>query len=652
MDRINRIKELTYELNKYRDSYYNESISPIIDKTYDDLFDELQVLEREEGFHLSNSPTQTVGYEVKSKLQKVKHNHPMLSLDKTKNVDDLISFLEDKKGVLMLKLDGLTISLRYLDGELVGAESRGNGEEGEDILHNAKVFTNIPLKIPFKGELIVDGEAIIDYGTFSRINVALDEPNKYKNPRNLASGSVRQLDSEVAAQRNVKFIAWKCIKGISDNSFASQLETLKSLGFAITPYFFINRSSDIQSDIELLKEIASESQVPIDGLVLGFDDVKYGKSLGQTGHHLKSQLAFKFYDEEVTTILRSVEWSMGKTGVLTPVAIFDSVEIDGTDVSRASLHNISICEELQLGLGDEITVYKANQIIPQIKENLTKSGSLKIPSSCPVCGDSVEITQDSDTKNLVCVNEFCKGKLLYQLKHFASKNAMNIDGLSEATLEKFIQKRYIDDYIDIYELQSGFYNDILELDGFKKKSTDKLMTAIEKSKNTTLDRFIYALSIPLIGRSASKTISNYFKGDFKTFYGALVGNFNWQRLDDFGQGMSESLKNFIKAGYGKMMIELSTYMNFQQNDSKRGLSNDRFKDLIFVITGAVTHFKNREELKETIESMGGKVTGAVSKTTSYLLNNDKDSKSSKNTKAKQLGVPIITEEELLKLMEG
>lgn len=664
MSNVNRIKELVKTLNHYRDAYYNKQKSEVSDYEYDQLFDELKQLEETTGIVLSNSPTQTVGYEVKSELKKVAHNHPMLSLDKTKSVDELVKFLGDKIGILMLKLDGLTVSLRYMNGQLVSAETRGNGEIGEDILHNAKVFSNIPLQIDYQGELIVDGEAIITYDSFEKINAGLPEGEKYKNPRNLASGSVRQLDSKIAAERSIKFVAWKMVTD-SDNSFSNRLITLSNLGFETTPFYCIsncleNPKATLSGLIDKLKRTAEEANYPIDGMVLGYDDVSYGESLGMTGHHLRSQMAFKFYDEEVETTLKGIDWTMGKTGVLTPTAIFEPVEIDGTTVERASVHNISILEELELMTGDTITVYKANQIIPQIAENLSAKarhnqagigqmdGFVHIPAKCPICGGDTEVRQDNSSQVLVCTNNDCKGKLLGKLTHFVSKNAMNIDGLSEATLEKFIELGFVESFIDIYELRYSFYNELVDLDGFGKRSVDKLIDAIEKSKNTTLDRFIYALCIPLIGRAASKTISKYFDGSFDRFYKEGCRKyFVFENLDDFGVSMSDSLRKYLYDNI-EMIKELSGYLTFQ-TVQKTNASTANLSGKTFVITGSLNTFENRDAAKELIESLGGKVAGSVSAKTSYLVNNDINSTSGKNKKAKELGVPIITEEELLKM---
>lgn len=656
MDSINKIKSLIEELNSYRNAYYNNSDSLISDKEYDDLYDQLFTLEKETNIILSNSPTQTVGYEVKSKLKKVKHNHPMLSLDKTKSIKDLEKFTRDKDCVLMLKMDGLTCSLTNIDGVLSAAETRGNEIEGEDITHNAKVFSNIPHKTPFADELIVDGEAIITYETFRKINENIP-PNevKYKNPRNLASGSVRQLNNKIAKERNIEFVAWKCIKGLNENSFSEQLHQLLHLGFDVVPHRFIPKSSSseyIEKIVEELKSEAKNCDYPIDGLVITYDDIAYGESLGQTEHHPRHSLAFKFYDEEVVTTLRNVEWSMGKTGTLNPVAIFDPVQIEGTEVSRASIHNVSIVKNLKLGINDEITVYKANMIIPQIRDNLTRSNTLEIPQVCPICGSITEIRKDNDTEVLYCTNLNCKGKLLGKLSHFVSKNAINVDGLSEATLEKFIELEWLTNLIDIFYLDVN-KEEMYKLDGFGKKSVDKLFKNIEKSKNTTLDRFIYSLSIPLIGRTASKEISKYFNGDYEKFYNSWMYQFDFTQLKDFGSTMDYSITNYGKHNF-KLVNDLAKEFNFIVPDKNEQIENknNNIKDKTFVITGSVNHFKNREELKEKIELLGGKVSGSVSAKTDYLINNDVASQTGKNKKAKELGVQIISEEEFISMINN
>ena len=654
MNKVKRIKELVSQLNTYRNAYYNNSESQISDYEYDNLFDELKQLEDETGVIMSNSPTQTVGYEVKSKLEKVKHSHPMLSLDKTKDVNDLVKFAGDKDCLLSLKMDGLTVLLTYDKGELIQAESRGNGEIGELITHNAKVFTNIPLNIEYKGRLEVEGEAIITYLDFEKINSKLSETDKYKNPRNLASGSVRQLDSNIAAQRHIKFIAWKVPKIEdeikSDDSFLFRLQFVKNLGFDIVPLFtYTNKSSDkenIEKIIESLKNKASEQGFPIDGLVMVYDSISYGESLGMTGHHPRHSIAFKFFEDEEETTLIDIGWQVGKTGVITPVAYFKSVELAGTTVEKASLHNISIIEKLKLGIGDKITVYKSNEIIPQIRDNLTRSNTWTFPDECPVCGGITKIVKENDSKVLMCDNPNCKGKLLGKLSHFVSKNAVNIDGLSEQTLERLIELGWLNSFQDIYKL-SEHKDEMSKLDGFGKRSVEKLLDAIEKSRSITLDRFIYALCIPLIGRSASKTIAKYFNYDFKEWYQIGISQpFRYTLLDDFGETMQNSIHNF--AVNMDMIADLADEFSFEKVEEKS--SSVDLSGKTFVITGSLIHYKNRDELVGVIESLGAKVSGSVSAKTSYLINNDVTSTSGKNKKAKDLGVPIISEEDFLKMI--
>lgn len=653
---MNRMKELIKQLNEASDAYYNRNKPLMSDKEWDTLFDELKNLEVKSGIVLANSPTQKVGYEVKSELRKVKHNHPMLSLDKTKEVKDLYKFLGDRLGILMLKMDGLTGSLRYVDGKLVSAETRGNGDVGEDILHNAKVVENMPLEIDCKDELIVDGEFIITTDDFESINAKLSGDNKYKNPRNLASGSIRQLDSSIAAKRHLKFIAWKLIKGSSDtNSHIVNLIWLKNLGFDTVPAVGIgnNVESELEKNIEHLKKVSIAEHYPIDGMVLGFDDIAYGKKLGATGHHLRSQIAYKFYDEEVETEMLDIVWQAeNKTGAITPVAVFKPVEIDGTTVERASLHNVSIMEDLELSKGDIISVYKANQIIPQVKDNLTRNrNALFIPPKvCPICHGETKVKKDNDTKVLVCTNLNCKGKLLGKLMQFCSRDAMDIRGLSAETLKKFIDKNWLQSVLDLYSLKE-YKNEMVNMEGFGVQSVKNILEAIENSKEITLDRFIYSLSIPLIGRSASKAISKHFKGDYDEFAKAVQNKFHWDTLPDFGEEMSKSINKYLYLNIqGKfLMMELAKLMNFKTEENND--SSEKLKDLTFVITGSVKNFKNRNEIKEIIEKNGGKVSGSVSKKTNYLINNDTTSPSGKNKKAKELNISIISETDFISMLK-
>jgi len=658
----NEIKLLVEKLNNYRNAYYNNNESLVSDEEYDTLFDELEQLEKETGIIFSNSPTITVGYEVKSDLKKVKHSHPMLSLNKTKNPSDLTKFANGKECLLSLKLDGLTILLVYENGKLIKAETRGNGIVGEDVTHNAKVFENIPLTIPIKEHYEIEGEAIITNKDFMKMNYELYE-EKYKHPRNLASGSVRQLNSNVAKQRHLKFIAWKVPNG---TNYLESLIDAKNMGFEIVP--LLTYSPDSRDDVENLEKgfisrlqyRAAKLSYPIDGLVMTYNDMEYGKSLGVTDRYPNHSIAFKFYDEKYETRLIDVEWSMGKTDVLTPVAIFEPIEIDGTTVERASIHNLSIFNELQLKKGDTVSVYKANAIIPQIDKNITAEefsdrnndyiswGGCVPPSKCPICGGKTQVRDSGNTLNLVCTNPNCSGKLLGKLNHFVNREAMNIDGLSEKTIEKFIDLGYLNTYSDIYKLDK-YKSDIENLEGFGKKSTNKLFDSIEKSKETTLDKFVYSLSIPLIGRRASKTISEYVDGDYNKFLSVIKSNYNWSNLNDFGEIINQSIKDYIRNNID-LIEELASYLTFT-NVNNESNKSDKLNGKTFVITGSLNNFTNRDELKEKIESLGGKVSGSVSKKTDYLINNDIESTSGKNKKAKELNIPIINEETFLELIK-
>ncbi len=664
------MKDLIKTLNEARDAYYNRNSPIMSDKEYDKLFDELAELEKFTGIIYPNSPTQTVGYEVVSSLKKVKHNHPMLSLDKTKSITDLIKFIGDHSAVFMQKLDGLTCSLKYEDGVLVSAETRGNGEIGEDILHNARVISNIPQRIKHKGTLVVDGEIIINKCDFERINANLPADQQYKNPRNLASGSVRQLDSKIASSRYMEFIAWRCVEGIDDNNFMNRLYALSSLGFDIvdnelynykiweSPYYdkvvlkgrLKNtgesfHKAKIAEVIKRLKNKAIKRGIPIDGIVIGYNDVKYGESLGVTSHHPKNQIAYKFADDTEETVIKDVEWTMGKTGTLTPVAIFEPVEIDGTIVEKASLYNIAYLREKDLSYGDTIAVIKANQIIPRVEDNISHNGDapIIIPKKCPVCGQLTKIVSDV----LTCTNPECKGKLLNKLIHFCSREALDIRGLSEETIRKFIENGYLSCFADVFNLKQ-YKSEIMNLPGFGRQSTQKLLASIEKAKTTTLDRYIYSLSIPLIGKSASKVISNEFDGDPNKYWEAVNGKYPWTKLQDFGETMSRSIQRHYSS---PETVEAERALLFStltiENEERQ--TSDRFRGKIFVITGKVYKFKNRNALKEFIETNGGKVAGSISKNTSYLINNDVNSTSGKNKKAKELGVKIISEETLLEI---
>lgn len=645
MEKIDIVKRVK-ELNAASEAYYNGNKPIMSDYEFDCKFDELKKWEEETGIVLSNSPTQNVGYDVVSNLEKTTHSHPMLSLGKTKSVDDLIKFSSGKDCVISLKMDGLTVLNTYENGKLQKSETRGNGEVGEVITHNAKVFDNFPINIPFDKKFEIEGEAIITKNDFERINTN----GEYKTCRNLASGSVRQLDSKIAKDRHVHFVAWKVPFGLT--TYTEGFRIAKEYGFEVVPYVTYNSSTDdINEKIEQLKTIADEKSYPIDGLVISYNNVEYGKVLGMTGHHPKHSLAFKFYDEESVSTLKDIEWSMGKMGSLTPIAIFDSIEIDGTQVERASLHNVSILKEFELGIGDEITVIKANQIIPQIKENLTKSNTYEIPISCPICGGTTKIVKDNDSEVLMCDNPDCQGKLLGKLAHYCSKEAMNIDGLSEATLKFLIDKGWVKRYIDLYNLDQ-YYDIWIRCEGFGAKSVLKILDAIKESAHTTLSRFINSLSIPLIGKTTSKQISNACDNNIRTFM-TVINQYSasyFSNIDGIGDTMITSFNNYWKKNRDKVH-QLCTRLTFEKPTPI--VKTDDYKDLsglTFVITGSLNHFSNRDELKNKIEACGGKVSGSISAKTSYLINNDINSTSSKNQKAKSLNIPIISEEQFLSMI--
>ena len=653
------MKEIIRKLNEASDAYYNTGHPIMTDAEWDRLFDKLKEMETETGIIMAGSPTQKVGYEVKSSLSKVNHTVPMLSLDKTKSVDDLNKFKGNHVVLLSLKLDGLSCRLTYKNGNLWRAETRGNGEIGEDITHNAMVIENIPKvinKADFPAYYEIDGEIIITYDDFEKINANLSDEEKYKNPRNLASGSIRQLDSKIAASRCMRFVAWKVITNDGD-SYADRLVYASTYGFTIVPYRVYD-SDEIIDDYEIneLKEIATENHsYPIDGLVAAYDDIKYGDSLGRTGHHFKSGLAFKFGEEEADTILRNIEWSMGTTGELTPVAVFDPVELSGTEVSRASIHNISIMGDLYRGTwyeGLKLTVIKANEIIPQIISvedgDRIDGKHCYIPAFCPVCGSPTEIRQDNNSKVLVCTNANCSGKKLGKFVQYCSKDAMDIKGLSEATLRLMLDRGIISEYRDLYFLNMA-KNRLSQLPGMGARSVNNLIKAIEKSSHTTLDRFLVALSIPNIGRSAAKAIVKHCDS-VDDFFDKWKSIYRWSNIPDFGEVMEKSL-NIFGVNNRAMIEDLIGVIDIEE--FKTEISGENPLDgMSFVITGSVDHFKNRNELKARIEQLGGKVVGSVSKKTFYLINNDKESSSSKNKKAKDLGIPIISEEDFLVLINN
>lgn len=648
MTKQERIKELVEILNKAGRAYYQESREIMSNFEYDALYDELVSLEQETGMVLANSPTINVGFEVLSELPKETHEKPMLSLDKTKEVDGLKSFLGDKDGLLSWKLDGLTIVLTYEDGKLVKAVTRGNGEVGEVVTNNAKTFKNIPLSVPYKGQLVLRGEAVIKYSDFERINEEIEDIDaKYKNPRNLCAGSVRQLNNKITAERNVNFFAFALVKaeGVDfGNSLERQYQFLKEQGFQVVAYKRVN-SQNIQDKVsEYAKEIES-FDIPSDGLVLIYDDIKYGESLGRTAKFPRNGIAFKWKDETAVTTLKEIEWSPSRTGLINPVAIFEPVELEGTTVSRASVHNISIVESLQLGIGDKIEVYKANMIIPQILENHTRSGKLIIPDTCPACGGQTEIRAVSEVKSLYCTNDKCVAKFIKKFTLFVSRDAMNIDGLSEETLDKFVGRGFIKEYADIYKL-NRYEEEIVNMAGFGRKSYDNLIASVDKSRKVPIFKLIYSLGVPNIGVANAKVICRSFGNDIDKVVNATEEELT--AIDGVGEVMAKAYVAYFSDAYN--MDALSNLLKEIQVEKPEEVPVDMDNAVAgktFVITGSVNHFENRNQMKDVIEGLGGKVTGSVTAKTDYLINNDNMSTSSKNKKAKELGIPIITEEEFM-----
>ena len=643
-----RMKELVSLLNKASRAYYQEAQEIMSNYEYDRLYDELKELEDELGITLSNSPTVNVGYEVVSELPKERHESPMLSLDKAKEVEELKNFVGDQKVLMSWKMDGLTVVLTYRDGKLYKAVTRGNGEVGEVITNNAKVFKNVPVQIAYQGELILRGEAVIGYKDFEKINQEIEDVDaRYKNPRNLCSGSVRQLNNQITAKRNVMFYAFTLVQadGVDfQNSRACQMEWLKSQGFTTVEYYMVTRDT-VEDEVAKFSSKISENDFPSDGLVLTYDDIAYGRSLGRTAKFPRDSFAFKWQDEIRETVLREIEWSPSRTGLINPVAIFDPVELEGTTVSRASVHNISIMEELELGVGDRIEVYKANMIIPQIAENLTRSGVKDIPCKCPVCQGETKIRQVGNAKALYCMNPECQAKHVKSFALFVSRDALNIEGLSEATLEKFISRGYIHTFADIFHLDQ-YKEKIQKMEGFGEKSYKKLTESIEKARTTTLPRVIYSLGIAGIGLANAKVICRELKYDVESLL-----KVSEEELNEI-QGVGEVLaKAFV--GYfadAKHVENFRRLLNELTIPEETVTKQQIFEGVNFVITGSVKHFANRGEVKELIESLGGKVTGSVTSKTNYLINNDVTSTSSKNKKANELGIPIISEETFLKLV--
>ena len=646
-ENFKKVEDLVEYLNETT-RLYDEGNPVISDAEWDEAYFKLVQLEKETGIILNNSPTQVINYEVVNNLKKVEHSHKMLSLDKTKEINDVLNFLGEKENYLiMLKMDGLTCSLTYEDGKLVQAETRGNGLIGEDILHNARVISNIPKQIPYKDKLVIDGEIICKYDDFELIS------SEYKNSRNFAAGSIRLLDSKECAKRRLTFIAWEVIEGFTKkNSLFDKFKEIHQFGFDVVPHMNVWRDEPttynfLEEKIQEFKTYAQELNYPIDGIVFKFDDVFFSKLLGETAHHFKNAIAYKFYDEEYETELIDIEWTMGRTGILTPVAHFHPVEIDGCTVERASLHNISIMEELSGGferVGDKLFIFKANQIIPQVSSwehpnNYSEEIHLNIPKHCPICGAETTIKMDNNSKMLMCTNPNCEGKLINTLDHFCGKKGLDIKGLSKATLEKLINWGWLDSIFGIFELHKfagGWY----DKPGFGKKSVENIISAIEKSKKTSLAAFICALGIPLIGSVAAKRLEKEFK-TWDNFISAVENNYKFYNLSDFGIEMDYSLKNY---NYSEAKILVEKYITFeeQENNNSNNLDN-----IVFVITGKLNNFSNRDELKNLIESKGGKVPGSVSKKTSYLINNDSNSSSAKNKTAQSLNIPILTEADFI-----
>ena len=644
---IDRMQELIDKLNYYT-KLYDEGHPAISDKEWDDIYFQLQKWENFEGVYLENSPTQKVNYQVVNKLNKVQHNHPMLSLDKTKSIDAIKSFLGNKNFICMAKMDGLTCSLKYLNGKLVSAETRGNGIEGEDILHNALQVRNIPKRIDYPGELIIDGEIICTYNDFKPFE------NEYKNPRNFASGSIRLLDSKESANRHLSFIAWDCIKGLEhDNFLSNKLLTLDKIGFTIVP-FEVNLPE--YKSIEQIMEIVKKScyNLPIDGLVFKYDNCDEYIAAGKTDHHFKGGLAYKFYDEEYETTLKNIEWSMGRTGVLTPVAIFEPIDIDGTEVSRANLFNLSVARETLHGTqyrlgwkGQKINVFKANQIIPQLswseEDDEKTKAYFSYPASCPICGYSTKIKKENDVEVLLCDNEQCEGKLLNRVEHFFSKKGLNAKGLSKVTIEKLIDWGWINGIKDVFIL-NAYAEDWKKKTGFGEKSVNNIITSIRKSSNTDLESVISAAGIPLIGRTVARQIASIFN-TYEDFREA-IGDFDFSEIDGFGYEMNKSLKNY---NYDELDYIVENFLTINNKIEER--KEQKLEGLTFCVTGKIKQWKNRDELSSFITSLGGKVVGSVSANMDYLINNDINSTSSKNLRAKELGKQIIDEQTFMDMFD-
>ena len=647
--KVDRINELVKKLNEAAKAYYQGTKEIMSNFEYDALYDELVALEKETGVVLASSPTVNVGYEVLSELPKERHEKPMLSLDKTKDVQALKEWVGNQKTILSWKLDGLTIVLTYKNGKLDKAVTRGNGEVGEVITNNAKVFKNVPLSIAYQGELVLRGEAVITYSDFYRINEEIEDADaKYKNPRNLCSGSVRQLNNEITAKRNVNFFAFSLVKAENvdfENSHEKQMLWLKSQGFDVVEYEMVTLDT-LEESIQGFASKVESNDFPSDGLVLIYDNISYGESLGRTAKFPRNSIAFKWADEIRETILKEIEWSPSRTGLINPVAIFEPVELEGTTVSRASVHNISVMEGLELGIGDTIEVYKANMIIPQIAENKTRSGLSEIPKKCPTCGGMTEIRQIADAKALYCTNPECQAKKIKSFTLFVSRDAMNMEGLSEATLEKFIAKGFIHEFADMFKLER-YADEIKEMEGFGEKSCNNLLASVEKARNTTLPRLIYAMGIQNIGVANAKMLAKQYHYNIEELQRASVEELS--AIDGIGEVIANSIEEYFRNEKNQQIIaNLLAEVTIEKPEENTNAQI--FEGMNFVITGSVEHFANRNEVKAVIESRGGKVTGSVTSKTNYLINNDTTSNSSKNKKAKELNIPIISEEGFLKML--
>lgn len=654
MDKVDIAKRVK-ELNAASEAYYNSDNPIMSDYEYDNKLEELRLWEEETGIVFANSPTHNVGYKVADELKEAKHNHPMLSLDKTKSVEELIEFAGDNNCFLSVKCDGLTTSLHYIDGVLISAETRGNGVTGQDVLQNVLTMSNVPKEIPYNDELIIDGETIIGWDTFNKINENLPNQDKYKHPRNLVSGSLQLLNSKEAAERNMRFIAWRVINGFNHESVFFDLKEAEKNGFETVPMWtYSNNSSDknnIRQMLDDLRKQADNHNIPYDGAVMAVDDYKIAESMGRTDKFFRHSMAYKYEDELFETKLTNIEWNTSKTGLINPVAIFDPVDLNGAITTRATLHNITYIKDMMLGIGDRIRVYRSNMVIPKVHDSIDKSGNFDVPKFCPICKSPTKIVKENNSEVLYCTNPNCKGIILGKLSHAVSRNALNIDNLSEATLEKMIKLGWVSSIKDIYHL-SFYKNHMQILDGFGEKSVEKLLSSIEKSRNTNLQRFLYSLSIPLLGNSASKDIAEFCGNDFNSFVGALTegGKDAFTSINGIGEILGKSIINYWNK-HNEEIMDLAQEFTFSKNEKIEKVENDKINGKVFVVTGSVHHYANRNELKADIEKNGGKVTGSVTSKTDYLINNDINSNSSKNKKAKDLNVPIISEKQFISMLK-